>query len=128
MIKENIGRPEVDIALIWKHTHKDFRGRIDGVRTVMFNLNGQTTLGAIVDLPSDVYEDKLKSARRSELCLQRDLKLKPIFKKHGLEPDVGRQFRNSFDDIKIVLCGALSPAEYESAVADIVAAQIVFPD
>jgi hypothetical protein len=128
MTKENFGRTEADVALIWKHTHKDFRGRIDGVRTVMFNLNGQTTLSAIIDLPSDVYEDKFKSAQRSELCLQRDLKLNPVLKQYGLQPEVGRQFRNSLDDIKIVLRGALSPAEYENAVADIVAAQIVFPD
>lgn len=74
-----------NIELIWKHTSDDFRGMTGGIKTVMFNQNGGTVLGSIEGMPCDVFTRQLKYAKWKEVCVQRDKKLKPIYKSFGLE-------------------------------------------
>ena len=46
------------LALVWKHTHSDFKGKLDGERTIMVFRNG-SCLVALDDLTDAEIEDKL---------------------------------------------------------------------
>jgi hypothetical protein len=50
------------LALIWKRTHRDFKGRMDGVRTIMVYRNG-TCLVALDDLTDEEIESKLPKVK-----------------------------------------------------------------
>ena len=49
---------EQKLKLVWKNTHNDFRGKIDGVKTILVYRNG-TTLVALNDLTDKEINDKL---------------------------------------------------------------------
>jgi hypothetical protein len=49
---------ERKLALIWKHCHRDYKGKIDGVRTIMTYRNG-TCLVPLDNLTDAEIEDKL---------------------------------------------------------------------
>lgn len=49
---------EQKLKLVWKNTHKDYRGKIDGRKTVMVYRNG-TTLVFLDDLTDAEINDKL---------------------------------------------------------------------
>lgn len=53
-------------ALIWKHTHRDFKGKSDGVKMIMICRNGGSTLCPIPGLTDAEYADKLGYAQRKE--------------------------------------------------------------
>ncbi|MBF84608.1 MAG: hypothetical protein CL489_09050 [Acidobacteria bacterium] len=59
-------RNQKDINLIWKHTHNDYRGKLGGKKSILVLQNGVTTLSTIENLPDDVFEEKLKMAKRKE--------------------------------------------------------------
>lgn len=54
-------------SLIWRHTHRDFRGYAAGVRTVLVNREGQgTCLVSLDGLTDDEIARKLGYAVRAE--------------------------------------------------------------
>lgn len=55
-----------DLDLIWKHTHRDYRGTMNGVRTILTLRQGGTTLVRLDDLTDDEKADKLKYAKSRE--------------------------------------------------------------
>lgn len=55
-----------DLALIWKHTHRDYRGTMNGVRTILTLRQGGTTLVRLDDLTDDEKADKLQYAKSRE--------------------------------------------------------------
>jgi hypothetical protein len=50
------------LELIWKRCHNDYKGKLDGVRTIMTYRNG-TCLVALDDLTDAEIEDKLPKSR-----------------------------------------------------------------
>lgn len=56
---------EQKLKLIWRHCHRDFKGMMDGVRTVMTYRNG-TCLVALNDLTDAEIEDKLPKQYREQ--------------------------------------------------------------
>ncbi|HZM28765.1 MAG TPA: hypothetical protein VFB89_15560 [Gemmatimonadales bacterium] len=59
----DIEKRNADLDLIWKHTHPDFRGVIDGIRYVLTNRNGATVLAPLHSLPEAELADSLAYAR-----------------------------------------------------------------
>lgn len=60
-----IERTKKNDALIWKHTHRDFKGKCDGVKMIMIFRNG-STLCPIPGLTDAEYADRLGYAQRKE--------------------------------------------------------------
>lgn len=60
-----IERNKKNDALIWKHTHRDFKGKSDGIKMIMIYRNG-STLCPISGLTDDEYADRLQSAQRKD--------------------------------------------------------------
>jgi hypothetical protein len=55
-------------ALVWRHTHRDFKGLIDGARTVLHRApGGGTCLAWLSSLTDAELYDKLPSRVRAEL-------------------------------------------------------------
>lgn len=54
-------------ALVWRHTHRDFKGLIDGIRTVLHLAPGGTCVVALSSLTDAELFDKLPSRVRAEL-------------------------------------------------------------
>lgn len=61
---KHITNPE--LRLIWKHTHPDFKGIMNGVRTILTLRQGGTTLVRLDDLTDEEKADKLKYAKSRE--------------------------------------------------------------
>lgn len=119
-----------NIDLIWKHTSADFRGTTSGVRTVMYNQNGSTVLGSIEGMPRDVFAKQLQYAKWKEVCVQRDKKLKPIYKSFGLDAMFTgtNQWRESFTTVLEVF-KEHSGEDVANRVADAIRnAYVSFPD
>lgn len=57
---------EKDIALIWKHTHPDFRGNIGGKRYILVNEKGATVSSPITALSEKQFQEQLKYAKSCE--------------------------------------------------------------
>ncbi len=56
-----------ELNLIWKHTHPDFKGKIDGKRHVLCWIDGSGTCSVPLDaLPEKEYQSKLGYAQRRE--------------------------------------------------------------
>jgi len=64
---------EKALRLIWKHTHRDFRGNMNGERTILTYRNG-TCLVMLFDLTEDEINEKLALSVRLER-IARDKKL-----------------------------------------------------
>lgn len=58
-------------ALVWQHTHRDFRGVTDGVRTVLILRAGGTTLVSLSSLTDDECLAKLTSKERARVIAAR---------------------------------------------------------
>lgn len=55
------------LNLIWKHTHPDFKGTMNGSRTIMIFRKGQgTCLVYLSDLTLDEIDDKFTYAAKME--------------------------------------------------------------
>ena len=59
-------RSKADISLIWRHTHPDYRGRIDGKRSILVNRNGGTQSVPIESLTDSEWSGYLGAAQRRE--------------------------------------------------------------
>ena len=119
-----------NIDLIWKHTSDDFRGITGGTKTVLYNQNGGTVLGSIEGMPSDVFAKQLKYAKWKEVCVQRDKKLKPIYKTFGLEPMFTgtNQWRGDFKTV-LEIFKAQKGEDVAKRVSDVIRdAYVPFPD
>ena len=119
-----------NIDLIWKHTSDDFRGITGGTKTVLYNQNGGTVLGSIEGMPSDVFAKQLKYAKWKEVCVQRDKKLKPIYKTFGLEPMFTgtNQWRGDFKTV-LEIFKAQKGEDVAKRVSDAIRdAYVPFPD
>lgn len=55
-----------DLDLIWKHTHRDYRGTMNGVRTILTLRQGGTTLVPLDGLTDAEKADKLAYAKSRE--------------------------------------------------------------
>lgn len=53
------------LKLIWRHTHKDYRGALDGAKTILVFRNG-TCLVALDDLTDAEIAEKLPLAQKME--------------------------------------------------------------
>lgn len=56
-----------NIRLIYKHTHRDYKGMQNGKHTVLANVNGTTCLVAIEDLEDKEFAEKLAYAESKEV-------------------------------------------------------------
>lgn len=56
---------EKDVSLIYRHTHPDYRGIVNGVHTILINRGG-TCLCAIKDLAPEEFAKKIEYARGRE--------------------------------------------------------------
>ncbi len=60
---------EQALKIIWRHTHKDFRGKVDGVGTIMVNGGARGGILVAVDhLTDEQINDLLPSAHKQELA------------------------------------------------------------
>lgn len=57
---------EKDIRLIYRHTHPDYRGKINGVHNILINRGGGTCLVNIKDLMPAEFANQLEYAKRRE--------------------------------------------------------------
>jgi hypothetical protein len=48
------------LAKIWRETHRDFKGKMDGVKTVMVLRGGGSTLVALDDLTDAEISNRVK--------------------------------------------------------------------
>ena len=64
---------EQKLQLIWRHTHRDYRGTMKGVRNILVLRRGGTTLVPLSDLTDAEIADRLPRALRREA----DRKAKP---------------------------------------------------
>lgn len=57
-----------DLALIWRHTHADYKGkRDDGTKCVLYFQPGSGTTSCPIEaLPQAVFDEKLADAKRCE--------------------------------------------------------------
>lgn len=54
------------LRLIWKHTHRDYRGKVNGVKSVLVLRTGGTHLVPLDALTDAEVADKLAYAERRE--------------------------------------------------------------
>lgn len=60
-------RSKKEIDLIYKHEHKDFKTKLNGIKCVMFFKEGKgSVLCPVKDLPDFEYEKMLKYAQTME--------------------------------------------------------------
>ena len=52
------------LMAVWEHKHRDYKGRIDGVRCVLIYRNGTTSV-PLTDLTDAEIEDSLPAAVRA---------------------------------------------------------------
>jgi hypothetical protein len=57
---------ESALTIIWRHTHRDFRGTSEGVKTILVGGTGGTSLVALDALTDEQLMDKLTSSMRLE--------------------------------------------------------------
>ena len=57
------------LASVWKHKHRDYKGRINGVRYVMVYRNGTMSV-PLTDLTDAEIEDSLPAAARAAFKLE----------------------------------------------------------
>lgn len=55
-----------ELRLIWKHTHRDFKGVIDGQKHVLCLIDGATCSVPLDALPPERHAEKLAYAVRAE--------------------------------------------------------------
>jgi len=55
------------LAAVWKHKHRDYKGRIDGVRYVMVYRNGTMSV-PLTDLTDAEIEDALPKAVKEQFA------------------------------------------------------------
>jgi hypothetical protein len=56
-----------ELRLIWKHTHRDFKGKINGVKHVLCLIPGSGTCSVPLDaLPPEKHAESLKYALWAE--------------------------------------------------------------
>ncbi|WP_390240856.1 hypothetical protein [Vibrio sp. R78045] len=97
-------RNKQDIQLIFKHTHRDYRGFQFG--EIMYGHPEKgTVIGSIELMPESVFQSKLAIAKRAELREQRDEKLKPILEEFGIAAVLkhSAQFRDTLEEVRIHL-------------------------
>ena len=63
-------KTQKNINLIYKHTHKDFKGINYNEKCVMYYNNG-TTSGPISTMPDDIFHEFLRNAKAKELRLKK---------------------------------------------------------
>lgn len=56
---------EQKLRIVWKHTHRDFRGALNGERTIMVYRNG-TCLVRLKDLTDTEIEERIPRALREK--------------------------------------------------------------
>lgn len=123
----NNARTQQQVNLIWKHTHRDYRGELDAKKSIMFNDNGATKLSAVIDLPDDVWANRLASAIRSEAKSVCNKKLTPLLNSVSMPEHTLLQFRSSegefLEQMKYLLN---DDAVYQSFEQKVRAANITF--
>ena len=117
------------VDLIWKHSHKDQLLLSDGVKMIMYPAP-MFGLGPIIDLPIEVFVEKLKFAQRKEIRLLAFDALKPILLKHGVldQFQSTEQWRDTELDVCTFAGFHLKGQALEAFSNDVKAANITFPD
>ena len=54
---------EQKLKLVWKHTHRDYKGKLNGERTIMVYRQG-TCLVRLADLTDDEIEERIPRAHK----------------------------------------------------------------
>ncbi|HVG51651.1 MAG TPA: hypothetical protein VM867_08465 [Xanthobacteraceae bacterium] len=57
---------EQKLKLIWRHTHRDFKGTLDGERSILTYRNG-TCLVLLKDLTDDEIESRIPRAVKEKI-------------------------------------------------------------
>lgn len=57
---------ERKLNLIYKHTHRDYKGHLEGFKAILILREGATTLARLIDLTDAEIEAKLPYALRKE--------------------------------------------------------------
>jgi hypothetical protein len=50
---------EIKLQMIWKKTHRDFKGKVEGKRSILVNREGATCLVPLTDLTDEEIERRL---------------------------------------------------------------------
>lgn len=116
-----------DIALIYKHTHRDYRG--SDVNVVMYGHPERgTVLGAISDMPDPVYTRSLAMARKRECKAVRDEALRPIFALFGIEDAFKtNQNRDSFEDLELCIAPRIESSQRAAFLQSIAQLGLTWP-
>ena len=116
-----------DIALIYKHTCKDYRG--SDINVVMYGHPERgTVLGAISDMPESVYTQSLVMARKRECKAVRDEALRPIFALFGIEDAFKtNQNRDSFEDLELCIAPRIESSQRAAFLQSIANLALTWP-
>lgn len=120
-------RDKKDVALVWKHTHPDYKSKSGGVKTIIYP-SPYGGIGPIESMPEKAYQQALAFAKKKESWEVRSKLLRPIMQKHGLLAhfDSTSQWRDSIEDIKTFAGFSTVPVDIDALVADIISAGISF--
>jgi hypothetical protein len=56
-----------DLEKIYKHTHKDFKGVINGKKSILMNVNGAASIVFLSELTDEQIAEKLKIINKPKL-------------------------------------------------------------
>lgn len=124
----NVNKTQENCDLIWKHTHKDFKGTLGGEKSIMYPAP-HSCIGTVMGMPDDLFDEKLRWAKHSEVVCKCDVELSKIMNVHGLLEAYNstRQWRESLKDIMTFVSFCVDEEKQMLIKNDILASDVVFP-
>lgn len=120
-------RNKKDVALVWKHTHPDYKSKGGGVKNIMYP-SPYGGIGTIESMPEKAYQQSLAFAKKKEAREVRSTLLRPIMQKHGLLAhfESTNQWRDSIEDIKTFAGFSTVPVDIDALVTEIISTGVSF--
>lgn len=124
----NVNKTQENCDLIWKHTHRDYKGTLGGEKSIMYPAP-HSCIGTVKDMPDELFDEKLRWANHKEVELSCDVALSQIMKNYGLFETYNstNQWRQSIEDVMTFVSFSVNEEMQVAIKNDIVKAGIKFP-